>query len=123
MKIKTADLIGPALDWAACYALGNPNGFCGQMFQRPLSYVFRPSTSGSEVIDLMEREKIGVLPPHGHRGGAYRAFVYEPSQHDLTFDDATTHTMFGPTLRIAVCRCLVAAKLGDEVDVPDELLP
>lgn len=30
---------------------------------------------------------------------------------------------FGPTPLIAAMRCLVKAKLGDEVDVPEELLP
>ena len=29
---------------------------------------------------------------------------------------------FGPTPLIAAMRCFVASKLGDEVDVPDELI-
>jgi len=31
--------------------------------------------------------------------------------------------MYGPTPLIAAMRCYVASKLGDEVDVPEELLP
>lgn len=110
MKILTKDLIGPPLDWATCHALGNPNGFCGQMLQRPISYVFRPSTSGSEVIDIMEQEKIGV-------GHSWDEPLWLASAHDM---NAPVYT--GPTLRVAVCRCFVASKLGDEVEVPDELV-
>lgn len=32
------------------------------------------------------------------------------------------HCYYGPTPLIAICHCYVASKLGDEVDVPEELL-
>lgn len=133
MKIKTSELIDPALDYMVAVAQGdtpvfrlhtNSKGatiYRGAGF-RENGYDFAPSVRGDTVIEIMERERIGFLPPDGHRGGEYRAFVFAPSQHDLTFDDATSHTMFGPTLRIAVCRAFVAAKLGDEVDVPEGLM-
>ena len=30
--------------------------------------------------------------------------------------------MYGPTMLIAAMRCYVASKLGEEIDVPEELL-
>ena len=38
-------------------------------------------------------------------------------------DDETNTLLFsGPTPLVAAMRCYVASKLGDEVEVPDELL-
>jgi hypothetical protein len=34
----------------------------------------------------------------------------------------TTYLMFGPTPLIAAMRCYVASKLGDEIEIPEELL-
>jgi hypothetical protein len=36
--------------------------------------------------------------------------------------DSTDCLFFGPTPLIAAMRCFVASRLGDEVDIPEELL-
>ena len=54
---------------------------------------------------IIEREGIGLLPS----GTAY----YER--------EGGTHYSYGPTLLIAAMRCYVASKLGDEVEIPEEL--
>lgn len=115
MKIKTADLIGAPLDWAVCVAKGLGSGaalvalrnYCGT--GKP----FSPSTSGSEVIDIMEREKIDVQ--HHSWGVMAGVLIIKGEERCATYCG-------GPTLRIAVCRCFCASKLGDEVEVPDELV-
>lgn len=76
------------------------------------------STSGSEVIEIMEREGIcvdagdGSYPPERKWSAWFAHSAPVRSQDEVV----------GPTVRIAVCRCFVASKLGDEVDVPEELL-
>lgn len=111
MKIKTTDLIRAPLDWAVAVALGvvalngNHVRVGGRLYPRP-NY----SSSGSEVIDLMEREKIS--PKWSELWGQWE--VPHPKHAALG--------ILGPTLRIAVCRCYVASKLGDEIEVPKELL-
>lgn len=65
-----------------------------------------PDTIGDTVLEIMEREKISAL--FDAKAGLWQA--------------STGPRGVGPTIRIAVCRCFVASKLGDEVDVPEELM-
>lgn len=138
MKIKTTDLIGPPLNWAVAKAryrdgrrievpehlritrVENYPGsgdVCGMGFFR-----FAPSTEGDTVIDIMEREGIAAwLDFDGKtwRAADKRWTLADPDSEELA---RMSEPCSGPTLRIAVCRCFVASKLGDEVEVPDELL-
>lgn len=110
--MKTADLTGPALDWAVAKceypeqpintALGVPY----LMFGR-----FNPSTNWSQGGPIIEREKIGVVLSPGD-ANVWVGSVYEP---DWKFNRT------GPTPLIAAMRCYVASRLGDEVDIPEEL--
>ena len=116
MKIKTADLTGPALDWAVAKCLPNPQDVTcknGVVRRQPVQYAFTPSTDWSQGGPLLEREclEVRVFAEHGAPdGGPYWISERHP---------AVGH---GPTPLIAAMRCLVAATLGDEVDVPDELV-
>lgn len=128
MKIKTADLIGPALDWAVAVAQGdtpvlrlhtNSKGatiYRGTGF-RENGYDFAPSVRGDTVIDIMEQEGISAMTASGHKGDRKWA-AWQGDPPVLASEEIT-----GPTLRIAVCRSFVASKLGDEVDMPKELMP
>lgn len=109
MKIKTQSLIGPPLDWAVGVCLGYKEHLYREVtgklcFQ---SRHWTPSTSGDAVIEIMEREKINAT----YDGANWDAFTTEEGS-----------LVIGPTLRIAVCRCICASKLGDVVDVPEELM-
>lgn len=115
MKIKTSELTDAALDWAVGLALDQAT------FDTLRNPTFQPSTDWSQGGPIGEREGIGCLPPDGHRGGHFIAFVYRPSQHNLTLDDAMQHRMTGPTELVAKMRCFVVSRLSDVVDVPDEL--
>ena len=113
MKIKTADLTGPALDWAVAKceypeqpintALGVPY----LMFGR-----FNPSTNWSQGGPIIEREGISIT----------MLFQEWEALLDLNEGDGTVEVCRGPTPLIAAMRCFVASCLGDEVNVPDELL-
>ena len=118
MLIKTSDLIGPALDWAVAKALGEHQRlqFEGDSEYGILSMSFgpyhgpwEPSRSWAQGGEIIESERIGV----GHAWGedAWLASTHDP--------DALLFT--GPTPLIAAMRAYVASRLGDEVEVPDDL--
>ena len=128
MKIKTADLIGPALDWAVAKAEGlNPNsdpkvrrqyvGYSGFAEANGFGYAIKHySTDWSQGGPIIERERI-ALRAHDHDVQEWSA---EPSINTVQTRLSSFST--GPTPLVAACRCFVAARLGDEVDIPDELV-
>ncbi len=77
---------------------------------------FIPSAEWSQGGPIIEREEILVGPSPF------------PAQADSKFAaglgcdwDTCTHIFTGPTPLIAAMRCYVASKLGDIVDIPEEL--
>lgn len=105
MIIKTEDLNGPALDWAVAKCEGRPwpdNAaiFLGEQY-------YRPSTDWAHGGPLIEKD-ILVVSPDPARGWYARSF-----------GDAVEY--YGSTPLIAAMRCLVAGRLGEEIDVPDDL--
>ena len=115
MKIKTQDLIGPALDWAVALADGNDEGWLLRQLGNPnpdTRAIGRYSTDwsqGGPIIDRMRARGRFLLAAHGSENQA--AFIVGSS----AWADE------GNTPLIAAMRCYVASKLGDEVDVPEEL--
>jgi hypothetical protein len=118
--MKTSELTGAALDWAVAKAAAmtieiRPAGTCG----RPLyvlaaeegrtPWTWEPSTSWHQGGPIIEREKIGV--GYTTDGGA----TWLAARADDPF------YISGPTPLIAAMRCYVASKLGDTVDIPEEL--
>jgi len=122
-KIETSALTGPALDWAVAKAEGHaPN------IQRDfvtLSPIVRgtdwdraeehsPSTDwlqGGPIIEQMRGIKL-------KSGRNPKAPCYA---HIVGYNGVERWHQTGKTLLIAAMRCYVASKLGDEVDVPEEL--
>ena len=130
MKVKTAGLIGPALDWAVGTALELPVEIC-QIFQygRPNGkhYIsigetdkdgaevdFEPSEEWSQGGPLIEREWLNITSWPNESDEEQR---WQCHQYDVP----KPYQALGPTPLIAGMRCFVASRLGDEVDVPDEL--
>lgn len=107
--MKTADLIGPALDWAVAKAEG-----VEFLFYDPPRGEKResPSTNWEQGGPIIERERIFVKPKR--TSAAWRAYqMLDPMGLS---NDAT-----GPTPLVAAMRCFVASKLGNEVETPEEL--
>lgn len=98
MKIKTDDLTDAALDWAASAAQGD-------------SDIHPYSSNWADGGPIIEREKISL---------SYRAIVGD--SYWAAEIDRPLCQEYGLTPLIAAMRCYVASKLGDEVDVPDELV-
>ena len=117
MKIKTADLIGPALDWAVAK--------CDQqqwsdedalLWVQDDEYQYNPSTDWSQGGPIIEREELGLKRNAPCSQG--REWEASPS---ITAKGAGGKWGYGPTPLIAAMRCYVASKLGNEVEVPKEL--
>jgi hypothetical protein len=100
MKIKTSELKDAFLDWAVgkCEYMRHSleSDFCGRV-----GYAWDYSTNWAKGGPIIEREGIALLPPQLAEMPGYEGR--------------------GETLLIAAMRCYVASKLGDEVDVPEEL--
>jgi hypothetical protein len=77
---------------------------------------FEPSTDWSQGGPIIEREGIS---PHGNPAWSAQYSVTVRAHHG-GFRGYFRH--IGPTPLISAMRCFVASKLGDEVDVPEELL-
>lgn len=80
--------------------------------------VFAYSTSWIQGGPIIERERIHIapLPDSGWRSH-WRSPINKP-YHECLMDCYDE----GVTALIAAMRCYVASKLGDEVDIPEELL-
>jgi hypothetical protein len=82
------------------------------------------STDWALAGPIIEREKLGVwwathyVDDDGVEYGNH--WYAEPGCTDDNADKPYS-VAFGPTPLIAAMRCYVASKLGDEVEVPDEL--
>lgn len=109
MKIKTSELSGDALDY-----------FVGRMHKRfddPKCTV-PYSTEWEDGGPIIEQEKLGVWWATHYvddDGQEYGNHWYAETAEGLVG--------YGPTPLIAAMRCYVASKLGEEVEVPDELTP
>ena len=126
-KIKTSELTGAALDWAVATAAKmtveiQPAGKCGRPLyvlaaeQGYTPWIWNPSESWHHGGPIIEREAHNLFK---HNGGTEWCCACNVPRDEYT----AIVTADGPTPLIAAMRCYVASKLGDEVDVPDELLP
>lgn len=112
MKIKTAELTGAALDWAVATANGDYPQWDAEweVFYAANGDDMDYSTDWAQGGPIIERERIRIDCPWNPG----------PFEAECKIDGVTAWTN-GPTVLIAAMRCYVASKLGDEVDVPDEL--
>ncbi len=112
--MKTSELKDLALDWAVAKCEG-PNSVAACYYDEddlPMCrdeaphMEWRPSTDWAQGGPIIERE--------------HTEFDFnEDTQTFHAYDGVQSGT--GPTHLIAAMRCYVASKLGDTVDVPEEL--
>lgn len=136
MKIKTSELTGTTLDWAVAKCEGAAEKWrsgapflwdgtpCIRMYGHDVDYT--PSADPAQGHPIIEREGIATRPrllvgtsESGQdvceRHGWIASMGYNPQICRYR------HEAEGPTALIAAMRAFVASKLGDEVDVPEEL--
>jgi len=132
MKLKTSELQKAALNWAVAKCEGyvvefryshhrNQSWVVCDMNQdcRPSDncdegrwQMFVPSNVWQDGGPIIERERIGFK----YTGTAMEFVAW------VNGELSTVHDHYGPTPLIAAMRCHVANKMGEEVEVPDELL-
>ena len=80
-----------------------------------------PDLSWQTCGPIIKREGISTRLNH-KQAQLWEAYIWLPTQHDQSEADSNSYTAFGATPLIAAMRCYVASKLGDEIDVPKELI-
>ena len=140
-RVKTAELTGLALDWAVaqCEGYTGLHKIAGRRPHEPQLGIWPPrkeygvmdlwelsySTDWAQGGPIIEREKIGFWwathckDDDGIEYGNhwYAEMGCTADNADKTYDIAT-----GPTPLITAMRCYVASKLGDDINIPEELI-
>jgi hypothetical protein len=141
MKIKTNELTRNPLNWAVAQAegdkvyrprLGRPCNWDKEAYlkdgsddrwvvrvQNPkvghfVDWTYNPSGDWMQGGPIIEREGIGFRRGYSDESG-FNGWVAQRWAQDTTVFEE------GPTPLIAAMRCYVASKLGDEVEIPEEL--
>ena len=121
MKVRTQDLIGATLDWAVAKC----EGFKYELYEhnrkkwenglhRPRHW--QPSTDWAQGGPIIERGHI-----HTWTDRKDAAYAGHPDSYWVAEMTDTGGIWWGPTPLIAAMRCFCASRLGDEVEVPDEI--
>ena len=117
MKIKTSEAEREVLDWLVARCEDEEVTMIkGQLETRWTENGWKPSTEWAQGGPIIEREGMD-LNPHGVDSSNGRTHWRAAIQ----WLDESDFEGIGPTPLIAAMRCYVASKLGDEVEVPDEL--
>jgi len=139
MKIKVQDLTKLQLNWAVATSEGHPKAIdtsgldgpvviCG--FKQKMLHsnregqewiAYQPSSNWAQGGPIIERE---ITMMFKHLADAWTAQIRHEKEHpSLVKRKVTTGwtNASGPTPLIAALRCFVASKVGDEVEIPDNL--
>lgn len=120
MKVKTSELTGAALDWAVAKCEGWIKGditypqFCRLWRGEIRTPAIYPSTDWAQGGPIIEREHIAiswVVSNYLYVTGCWSAHI--PQTNGKLF--------YADTPLVAAMRCYVSSKLGDTVEVPEEL--
>ena len=103
--MKTSELTGNALNWAVNRAerltgILSPVNYCGK---------------GEHGGPIIEREKMDIACWDTH------SMPWKASIDGGTDAGVALYVEYGPTPLIAAMRCYVTSKLGDNIDIPEEL--
>ncbi len=119
--MKTSKLTGTALDWAVAkcdgadwWAAEEPRDGMFVDYERTKRY--SPSTNWNQGGPIIEREGVELQCWRNSRIDHWTAVL--PDQVNEEGDPIWD----GPTPLIAAMRCFVASRLGDDVDIPAELI-
>lgn len=137
--MKTSELSGAALDWAVIAANEKTfdEGRVVKVCRReatapawielenspgsaPYFHRYSPSTDWAQGGPIIERENIFTYPSHllGH------GFSASKWKHPIDVkigNEFICKVDYAPTRLIAAMRCYCASKLGDEIEIPEEL--
>lgn len=132
MRVKVSELSGIGLDWAVAQAtrvevamrygreLAVVHDRHGIKLIESIRSIYSPSTNWAQGGPLIERFDITIIRIDGFSqvGPLYQVMQSFSGLH-LGGDRMMP---VAPTRLIAACRAIVAAKLGDEIDLPEGLV-
>ena len=123
MKVRTEELNGAALNWAIWQAqysdwltVLEPDGFI-YLIHDPENYNIDDLHNCEHFNPAGEWELAGALMT-----GLKLAVTPDPKDGWRARDYMNSQFWIGPTPQVAICRAAVGMSLGDEVDVPAELV-
>ena len=128
--MKTSELRGAALDWAVAKCEGvtvlpKMRGGCYVTLDKGETVLLCYSTDWSQGGPIIGRERLGVWfseAVHDENGKVLReACWYCETCCTTDNGDEPYQCEIGDTPLIAAMRCYVASKLGDEIEIPEEL--
>lgn len=124
MKVKVSEATNLQLDWLVWNCVGGASAYPKtaegpaflKLWKGNSAKYIHPTTDWSQGGPIIERENINLgwlIPAHQHRhlGGCWSSFI----------PGGSGRMYFGPTPLIAAMRCFAASRLGDEVEIPEEL--
>lgn len=128
MKVKTSELSGVQLDYAVAKSIGQQLSNEDYDKQTGVLWfesehewkIWSPSTDWSQCGPLIEKYHINFNSIFdGSNSNLFATIGYR-----LTISGKNATGAGGKEFnyQLATCRAVVAAKLGDEVDIPDELM-
>lgn len=137
MKVRTNELTGAALDYVVAKLQGH-SWRCPWILQKDglrawLSYEQawgnphpEYTQDWSEGGPIIEREGMHLSQTRSNDEVAPGVFHLNPTGWRAAIDYSVllmsyNHSLTGPTPLVAAMRCYVASKLGDEIEIPDEL--
>jgi hypothetical protein len=119
--MKTAELTGAALDWAvASIELTGHDDYTNVLMVTvgdDNDWRYNPSTEWALGGAIIESEWISVSKPVNSLTWVATMHYQNEDTDDVMWMEET-----GTTPLVAAMRCYVASKLGDDVEVPEELL-
>lgn len=128
--MRTSELTGAALDWAVAkcegVALLDPHNneweLCWTLLADNSGDYYAPSTDWAQGGPIIERERFDRMTLN--MSGGYTASIKTVTLGPAGDEDEAiikwVHGV-GDTPLVAAMRCYVASKLGDEVEIPNEL--
>lgn len=125
IEVKTAELIGPALDWSVLFA-GYGDGPDWRLIDGGLFIIsLHDVRVGMDGID--QQEKIDPFWPstRWQDGGPLidsNVEIIAKQADGKYWSHSGNNLGEGSTALVAACRAIVAAKLGDTISVPTELM-
>ena len=122
MNVKVSEAKGQVLDYLVAQAMGKTiyrsksgrwmTANYGDFNPRHGAPWFVPSTDWAQGWPIIERERLLIQPELGKEGAGNAWYCVAITPHDA----------YGATPLVAAMRCYVASKMGDEIEVPEDLL-
>lgn len=127
MKVKTSELTGPALRWAVAEAEWKGGVSVGCLIGQQIycyddgeKVLYEPDTNWAQGGPIIEKMHGYCMEYYPELPEDERFYCSTPSVAEVWHNHPVSAR--GGTTLVATMRCYVASKLGDEVDVPNELV-